>query len=515
MPTFEQNNLQAFLNRLNSNSLTAGDQAILVQALNFCIANWGNTGISVDPNTGAGTDPAPVDDEWFAVLYNEALGLGGGSGLVPTSWTQPTWFIDPVNGLDTNTGFTSSTAIKTWARLVALWGTNSPVLAQNTTITFLSSHVDNTDPVTFRPYIAKGALVSIQGTAPTVIQAGVVLAATTAKNRAAGANSLLITTLGAGGSVGQLIANTTAGKASRAWAYKSLGGNSFSLTQPLAPMVVGTPTAPAEVDTWANGDTVNLLQPVNVNIAQFEPFYIDFNGALTNAATIYQLTIFDPQGVGKDSCQLGESVNVFECLCQRILVLNATSDHPVLVSNQINFLNGGGALYYGPTIIVGGAWLTTMPFQGLLVGGAANSVFDGDFILGKAATVQSAAGFSLAFVFLDAPLTIEGTLALIQIGFYANGIVYGSAGNNINLQGNVRLANNTGHTFAATFTAPALVVGINMNGAGTANSVILGAPDTLNGNITTTPAHFDAAAGAAGFGGLAFNLGGASVASAA
>jgi len=172
MPTFEQTNLQSFLNRLNSNTLTAGDQALLVQALNFCIANWGNTGISVDPNTGVGTDPAPVDDEWFAVLYNEALGLGGGSGLVPTSWTQPAWFIDPSGangGSDANAGTSLGAPLKTWARLVALWGTNSPTLAQSTTITFMSSHVDNTDPVTFRPYVAKGAAVAIAGAAPTVV----------------------------------------------------------------------------------------------------------------------------------------------------------------------------------------------------------------------------------------------------------------------------------------------------------------------------------------------------------
>ncbi len=92
MATFEQTNLTAFQNRINSNTLTAADQALLVQSLNFVILNWGETGISVDPNTNVGTDPSPVDAEWFAPLYAEALGAVTGGTLVPTSWTQPAWF---------------------------------------------------------------------------------------------------------------------------------------------------------------------------------------------------------------------------------------------------------------------------------------------------------------------------------------------------------------------------------------------------------------------------------------
>jgi hypothetical protein len=69
-----------------------------------------------------------------------------------------------------------------------------------------------------------------------------------------------------------------------------------------------------------------------------------------------------------------------------------------------------------------------------------------------------------------------------------------------------------GNSFTSLFTASGLVTGIQLNGAfNTACSHTNAAPDVINCGITTTPAHLDAAAGAAGFGQNAFNLGGASV----
>lgn len=64
--------------------------------------------------------------------------------------TQATWFVDPVGGDDSANGLTSGTAIQTWAELIKRVPGGSR-LQQSTTITFLSSQPDNSDPVEVNP----------------------------------------------------------------------------------------------------------------------------------------------------------------------------------------------------------------------------------------------------------------------------------------------------------------------------------------------------------------------------
>lgn len=516
MPTFEQTNLQAFLNRLQSNTLTAADQAILAQSLAFCILNWGQGGISVDPNVGAGTDPAPVDDTWFAVLYNEALGLVSGGSLTPASWAQATWFIDPQNvtgvASDANTGLTAAAPLKTWAALQARWGTSSPVLRATVTVTFLSSHVDNTDPVVATPFLANGASFVLAGA--TLAATPAIFTLTTAKNRAAGTNALLTGSFSAGvPAPGLLVVNTTSGKSSRAFVYKNAGGANWNLTQPIVPF--GVPpqaiSPGAEVDTWANGDTVNLQPLVAVNVAVLRCTLVDYNAAFSNYAYLYNLTVFDPKGATIDDVYVSAHVALVECALQRNLVLDGASDASSFVLNSFN----GGGLFAGqntpatagcPQIFGGCLASTALPSS--VLGGV---LLDSDFILGTLLTV--AAGFvQLGMVFLDQNVTLlSGSTGVLQASAIPNPVLYGSAGHNISLVGSAHFANLSG-TFTARFTAPALVTGILLNGtaSGTGHS---GAnnPDVFNSAISTIPAHLDAAQGVAGFGSNAFNPGGASV----
>src|SRR6266567_5503133 len=74
------------------------------------------------------------------------------------AWTQAAWFVDPLNvtGLasDKNDGTTALTPVLTYnGGVAARWGTYSPRLRQNTTITFLSRQPDGTDPIICNPYV--------------------------------------------------------------------------------------------------------------------------------------------------------------------------------------------------------------------------------------------------------------------------------------------------------------------------------------------------------------------------
>jgi hypothetical protein len=83
------------------------------------------------------------------------------------SWTTPAWFIDPSNrsgtANDTNDCTTATTPCRTYAEVARRWATTSPVLGQDTTITFLSSHVDDSDPVYLTPVLEDGAALVVQG----------------------------------------------------------------------------------------------------------------------------------------------------------------------------------------------------------------------------------------------------------------------------------------------------------------------------------------------------------------
>lgn len=441
----------------------------------------------------------------------------GNSPIIPISWTVPAWFVDPQNtsttASDQNDCVTSATACRTYQEIsVHRWGclgnpSVCPRLRQSTSVTFLSSHTNNSDPVYFTPGIEAAALVSIQGTAPTVVASGVVLAGTTAKSTVAGANSLLITNLGASGAIQLLVENTTALKSSRAWAYKSLGGNSFDMTQPFVKTTVGGTPFPAEVNTWANTDTVNLLRPVAVNIVEFNPITAD-TGAFANQAFLYQLRIFDPTGAGNDTVQIGDNVNLYEVTSDRIVSSN--SNFATASANLVNVYNNGGLMWQtGFLNVIGGCTAAAgVIFNQVITG---QPFFDGDYINGTAMSLSSGASFGQ--VFLDSNVALASGQLSVSTIFYSSGVVYGSSGKNLVLQGSSRLAYPSGAGAAvAAFTAPQPIIGILVNGSATAYSVNTGAGAVWNGGISTTPSHLDAAQGAAGFGGKAIGVGGASIA---
>lgn len=428
--------------------------------------------------------------------------------IIPTSWTVPQWYVDPSNvsgtASDNNNCTTTSTPCLTWHEINDhRWGClgspeECPRLRQSTNITFLSSHTTNADPVVFQPQIELTSSVVLQGAAPTLVST-VTLSGTTSKNRTAGSNSLLITNLGATGAVNQLVENTT--HPSRAWVYKSLGANSFDMTQPLV-KTNGVPAFfPAEVDTWANGDSVNLLSPVAINVVKLSATFAEeqFPGSLV----FFQAVAFDANGVGLGQLYLTGTM-VQEVRSMRSFNWNGTGTY----AEENVVASGGRDCSLGNPQINGGA----SPV-GLTVNGAESTftTFDADHIISVNFTTD--VGARIGFLYLDnATFAIKsGLLDFSTIG-YGGHAIYGSSGGTVDVQGSAHMVNRTG-SFVSEFTAPALISpGVLINSAATGCSHTNASPDVANCGITTTPAHLDATAGATGFGGNAYNPGGASVA---
>ena len=431
-----------------------------------------------------------------------------GGLLLPAS-PQGALFIDPQNvsgnaGVGTGFGTSAGSPLSSYRALVQQWGTNAPLLNTPTTITWLSSATDSSDPVICYP-IVQGTTnpFAIQGTTPTLV-ANIALSGVVPKSRAAGSNSLLQANLGGSAAQGLLLENLT--HPSRAWVYTNVSGTTWNISQPLVKAVVGGTPVPAEVDTWANGDSVNLLQPTAVNVVAVQPTYTDFlDAGNNNEGYLYQLICFAPSTAA--AMYLGD-IRVHECRTDRILQARggASLRRGLWLSNvdaKNSYLVGSGTL-----VMLAGIERGT--FSVNTFGGGSVPSVDFDHIIGANAIWQVPA-VSVGTVFLDGNVTVPSGRIAIALGLSGTAAVYGSAGHNFLMQGNSRVSQTFG-TFVNTLTAPALISpGISLNGASVASSLVPGTPDVLNGNIATTPANLDAAASTTGFGGTAFVLGGASV----
>lgn len=446
---------------------------------------------------------------WKVRASSEGSSAAGASGYNPGWYAAGTIFVDPAAGVDSAKGTTNVTALKSYAEALRRWGTNAPYLTVSTSITFLSSHTDNTDPVVWRPYLVAGAIPTIQGTTATVTTA-TVFTRSAQKSRAAGTNSLLAGSFAAGAPAqGVLVQNTTALKSSRAWIYKTAGGANWNMGQPMAPQTLPVTNAsvPAEVDTWASTDTVNLLGQVKVNVVEFTPEIVDFNGGFTNVGQLYNLVVFDPGGVGNfDPLYVNNSVCITECAIQRTLILTGANPFEGLALQNCALLGGYVATSgTGNTVMNGGFVISAIQLQGT------SFQPDGDAILGAAGFYFGATHF-FGIVYLDASQTMQAGSMAFQTSNYGYHVIYGSAGSTFNFaktsSGIMRTT-----SFTVGWTAPALVnPGVLLNSASTGNSIAYAANvGTIHNGIATTVANLDAAAGAAGFGGTAFNPGGASV----
>lgn len=438
----------------------------------------------------------------------------GTSGYNPAWFAAATIFVDPqatVPGAsDANDGLTAATPIVHWAEAVRRYGANAIAPSTSQNVTFLSSHTDGTDPVIFKVTPTGGAVWTMQGAAPAITAAVFTLNAT--KSRAAGSNRMVSGSFSAGApAAGVLLQNTTAGKSSRCMVHSSAGGANWNLTQPFAPLSVPSATdAPAEVDTWASTDTVNVLAPIKINIVSLEAGLGDANGAGDNFVYLYQCRVFDPSGVGVDPCTIRGVVQVQEVVFERGVNYSgdsATQASIAMVSSPsfVNcyYLGGffciGGGNYFS---LVGGGTNSFTNIQG-------NATIDGDYVAGGFGCTL-AGSLTIGLLFYDSNVTLVGGQIAFATALYGSHVLYGTTGKSVTLKGTSRGTMASG-TYAAGWTQATLIAtGVLLNGTATGQTHTNATPDVVTSNVATTVANADAAAG-----GVMTNFGGASISKAA
>lgn len=301
------------------------------------------------------------------------------------AWSVAHYWIDPVSGFDTNTGITIGSPFKTFAKLAATLNTISPVIASAVKLTFLSSQPDATDPVFLTPMMAQGGKLFVEGT-PLQITTGSISAVT------AGAPSVLTAAdprwhINLGGAAtghlatrGLKIVNTTRGS-SCAIILEVISGTTVAVT---CPMVANAPTGttlasatPAQVLTWAPGDTWVLYQLPSVYIAQFEPVTnigdSNFDGTFCNASNLYVPDPAIPGTFGESVIRLGKGVEWIESQIDQYVVY-ALTDNLAFSQGANTAFSGGGV--FTDCVVMGGA--IGDPTGGLSSFSGILSILDGD-----------------------------------------------------------------------------------------------------------------------------------------
>jgi hypothetical protein len=394
---------------------------------------------------------------------------------------------------------------RTFRGITSTWGTVSPLLDVATQVVQLSSHTDNTDPVVFLPMRNKGVIIQFTAAAPTVVASGVILASVTPKNRTVGANSDLRADIGASGVAGIMIQNTSRAN-SRSFAFRVVAGTVFELDQPFNPIAVPfAKTIPVLNDAWANGDSVNLLQPIQSNIAALDSLALQSDAPGTSGLYVNSITFWDPIGVRVSPCYIGRHVHIAECLVQKNLRYDSVFDSFNPRQNQnLHFLGFPGSSEVSTDqepVFIGGAFT----FGAALNGG----FLDGDIILSGGAFNTMQRGSVIGNVYLDKVLSALSGVMSLSSGRYGTSIIYGSASlASLRMSGTARFTTN-GQTFTATLTAPNFVTGTGIlaNTLGTIQTHTGANPDVINSGVGPSVANLDAAGVPGGF-----QLGGASFA---
>lgn len=292
--------------------------------------------------------------------------VGGGGArppIIPQSWTIAAWNVDPANSTTCANDFNNCTQSTcgaagafqgpcvTFAEIAARWGTYSPRIRQNTTITFQSSQSGNSDPVYLTPFLENGAQMIVQGTlgAGQQIASGT-LGVVTSKNRATNQN-LVAASMPAGSVEGALVVNST--HPSRAWIFVPGPADAgvWQFTQPLVALTLPVLLPVTEVDTWATGDSVTVFQPVAVDIVYVAPVVSDNNGTFTNALFLYQLNVLDPAGATSDSALFTTpNFAIVESRMDRIFEFySATSLNAAVVSTGLVNVDMEGGVIVSPS----------------------------------------------------------------------------------------------------------------------------------------------------------------------
>ena len=442
-------------------------------------------------------------------VFSSAAGAGGPNAY----WDQASWYVDPSNstGLasDRNSGLTATSPVKSWnGGVVARWGTIAPTFAQNTTIEWLSAHRDDSDPVLFTPTTTEGAVCIMGGEfTPANLVASGVLGTVTPVNKAFGVAQALEAIMPTAASLyGAILVNTTRGSTSTF--VRKVSGTTWLLAQPLTEQTIPvTSLLYAENGATATGDAFSAYAPTAVNLVYVHPTVSTLNSTSTNPLYLYRLKSFDPSGVdGTNMFQYAGDVLLIDFVHGRRPQANVAG--VTLIQRTVNNYFPVGLMtdLRIPSTISPNAQHS---IQGGCIGGP-NCVSSGlynclllsDVALAAHSGVLDVLSCEYGTIYIDAGVVVNLAAGRHEpkTGFPSQWWGPGT----LNADGDSLLYYPAGAGMAAaTFTQG----GWQINRGANAWS----SDATSFYNLALTSAALDAAAGAAGFGGCAFNQGGATI----
>jgi hypothetical protein len=258
------------------------------------------------------------------------LALGAFAQYPPNNpWLNPggtfSYYYDPANSTtlasDNNNCTSNTTPCATWKRLAYRMGNLTSGQDSTIVVNLMSTNTGASDAISAFPCFRSGAFV-IEG-ALQQVGSSCTLSGVTAKNTAFLTPQQLTVTASCITARGQFLINTT--HASRAFAHSNVSGSTWVVTQPLTQCDAAANVCPrTEVNTWANGDTINVYTFPNADISTLHTTCAESTGyigithvTLTRATWMtgaYPVVWEDEVGAGGDLQASGdypELVNVY------------------------------------------------------------------------------------------------------------------------------------------------------------------------------------------------------------
>lgn len=467
-------------------------------------------------------------------------------------WTIGTWFIDPANasGCASDTNDCQHNLCSgvqgpclTWSQIYnTRWGcagigqSGCPLLAQNTTITYMSNTPSNgeTDPIGFRPGIRNGAAVTIQGVlnAATQISTGTITVVQ-AKNRATG-TPLSINVSGAPlDGEGDLVVNTTRSSQATVYASGTPPQGAWVIFQPLQGTTLLS-SLPVEDDSWTTGNSYTAYRLAGANFVTLAPTIDD---VITTSLLIKNMHFLNPGGEANNAVNIVSidgPVQIADSIAEKKIVSHSEGYTPAARFVDTYFFFNGQVTGVPPT---GAASGPALQGNGSAAISTVPSIFGGGFF-------DQPATFDTSFrnVWLDYDVELEkgGIGASFEgTNFYGCISVDGGVGHVFLYAGAYLFPTTLGACSAGAivwqsqYSSPGLTTStIFVNGASywsykgqdagftfknmsfrisdqlTGCSHNSGQPDIVECGITLDVAHFDAPQGDAGCGGYCYIPGG-------
>ena len=381
--------------------------------------------------------------------------------------TTTNWYVNPVSGNDNNSGTSPSSPVKTImfgivgkSPVNGGWGTQSPILTNNTIINLVASETIGQEEISISPLLVGGVDFQIIGTPANV---GSVFSPTTVTAKVRG--NILCTLLqlsGVPGSPvpGMVIYNSTKGS----YAFiDAVVGTIVTVTQPFTGLTtVGLSTIPAEDDTWSTTDSYQLQTLPKLNLKYLHPAGGDApNTALTTPVCWIQgVHVLDTSGTAGYSTFTvnGQYTNIVFSLCSFDPQFIGIATIATIGQNFSCWHNGGGT--FTSWTALGGASNTAGLYT--LAGTYLENLaaVDGDIIIHGALIVKM--GYSLCgYAYIDSKGSSTAASASLRIEpyYYSGCQLYGAG--NFDVDGGGSLVNESGGTWASCLTiGPLLIDGL-------------------------------------------------------